>query len=95
MTVLEYLERRKIDDKKQIRLPGPYLRAGITSNQAGGKIMRRYFELIGKRQVAQLSIVDGSPAEKAPSDKFEECFNCEVREIGRIEYERLAEEYTK
>lgn len=57
--------------------------------------MRRYFELIGKRIVAQLSIVDGSPAEKAPSDKFEEYFHCEVREIGRIEYERLAEEYTK
>ena len=95
MTVLEYLERRKIDGKKRIRLPGPHIRASITSDQAGGKIMRRYFELIGKRLVAQLTIVDGSPAEKAPSDKFKEYFHCEVREIGRIEYERLAEEYTK
>lgn len=95
MTDLEYLERRKIDGKKRIGLPGLYIRSGITSDQAGGKIMRRYFELIGKRQVAQLSIVDGSPAEKAPLDKFKECFHCEVREIGRIEYERLAEEYTK
>ena len=57
-----------IDGKKRIGLPGPYIRSGITSDQAGGKIMRRYFELIGKRQVAQLSIVDCSPAEKAPSD---------------------------
>lgn len=47
MTVLEYLERRKIDGKKRIRLPGPHIRASITSDQAGGKIMRRYFELIG------------------------------------------------
>lgn len=37
MTVLEYLERRKIDDKKQIRLPGPYLRASIARDQAGGE----------------------------------------------------------
>ena len=37
MTVLEYLERRKIDGKKRIRLPGPYIRASITRDQAGGK----------------------------------------------------------
>ena len=37
MTVLEYLERRKIDDKKRIRLPGPYIRASIARNQAGGE----------------------------------------------------------
>ena len=37
MTILEYLERRKIDGKKRIGLPGPYIRSGITRNQAGGK----------------------------------------------------------
>lgn len=31
MTVLEYLGRRKIDDKKQLRLPGPHIRASITA----------------------------------------------------------------
>lgn len=37
MTTLEYLRRKKIDDKKRIRLPGPYLRAGASSNSTGGK----------------------------------------------------------
>ncbi len=37
MTVLEYMERRKIDGKKRIRLPGPHIRASITRDQAGGK----------------------------------------------------------
>lgn len=31
MTVLEYMERRKIDGKKRIRLPGPHIRASITA----------------------------------------------------------------
>ena len=57
--------------------------------------MRRYFDLIGKKQCAELVIADGSPASKAKSESFKEYFKCDVREIGRLEYEKLKNEYSE
>ena len=55
--------------------------------------MRRYFDLIGKKQCAELIIADGSPASYAESSAFKDFFKCEVREIGRLEYEKLKKDY--
>ncbi|MDU6263754.1 MAG: hypothetical protein E6600_04560 [Anaerocolumna aminovalerica] len=57
--------------------------------------MFRYFELVGKRQIAELEIVDDSPATKANETDFKEFFKTDVREISKPEYEKLKKEYSK
>ncbi len=56
--------------------------------------MFRYFELVGKRQIAELEIVDDSPATKANETDFKEFFKTDVSEISRLEYEKLKKEYS-
>lgn len=56
--------------------------------------MKRYFEIFGKRQVAELEIEDGSPAAKAKGTAFNSFFKAEVREISRQEYINLKKFYT-
>jgi hypothetical protein len=60
----------------------------------GGIEVKRYFEIFGKRQVAELIIADGSPAAKAKETAFNSFFKAEVREISRQEYLNLKKLYS-
>lgn len=55
--------------------------------------MKRYFDLIGKRQCAELTIEDNTPACIASGNDFKEFFNCDVREISHDEYLWLKDDY--
>lgn len=52
--------------------------------------MKRYFEIVGQRQVVELNILDGSQAATAPAEVFSKTFKCEMRELNKAEYDRLA-----
>jgi len=56
--------------------------------------MKRYFEIVGQRQVVELNILDGSQAATAPVEAFSKTFKCAMRELDKAEYDRLAKEYT-
>lgn len=57
--------------------------------------MKRYFDIVGKRQVIELNIEDGSPAAKAEVSDFVPLFKTEIREINKDEYIKLTKEYSK
>lgn len=57
--------------------------------------MKRYFELIEKRQVAELEIEDGSSAAIAKEKDFNSFFKADVREINKQEYLRLKKSCTE
>ena len=56
--------------------------------------MKRYFEIVGQRQVVELDILDGSQAAIATVEAFSKTFKCDMRELDKAEYDRLAKEYT-
>ncbi|MDF2841674.1 MAG: hypothetical protein K0R00_100 [Herbinix sp.] len=56
--------------------------------------MTRYFDLIGKRVVADITIDDGTPACTATADKFEKLFHCSIREVDKVERDKLVKEYS-
>jgi hypothetical protein len=56
--------------------------------------MKRYFELIGKLQVLELDIVDGSNAATASVEDLNKHFKSELREVDYKEYKRLEKLYT-
>jgi hypothetical protein len=56
--------------------------------------MKRYFELVGKRQTVLLNIVKGSPAATANVKKLSEFYKTELRELDEEEYDKLTEEYS-
>jgi len=57
--------------------------------------MKRYFEVVGKRQTIELDIKDGSQAATAPAEAFGEVYKMDLREIDKAEYIKLSKEYTK
>ena len=56
--------------------------------------MKRYFEVVDKRQTIEFDIKDCSQAAMAPAEAFGNAYKMNLREISKSEYAKLKKEYT-
>lgn len=57
--------------------------------------MKRYFEVLNKRQTLELDIQENSPASRATTEQLSETLKINLREISLSEYKTLTKLYTK